>query len=97
VRAQLPTLRQYIAQDTQQNAALLLNALCTVLPGEKLLTVAGHIFQTLYEGDIMAEDAILQWYDAPVASTAAAADDVKSVKAKLTEFIDWLKTADEAD
>jgi len=45
----------------------------------------------------MSEDALLQWYEAPVASTAAAADDVKAVKAKLTEFIDWLKTADEAD
>jgi len=64
----------------------------------QLLSRAPHIIQALYEADVLDEDTILSWYDAPPESSWLVNKDVAvAVRGKALPFVTWLKEADEDD
>jgi hypothetical protein len=56
---------------------------------EEAMKVVPLILQTLYDEDILSEEAIVSWFEGTGGNPG--------VKAKAKIFVDWLKTAEEDD
>jgi len=64
----------------------------------KLLNRIPHILQALYEVDVLSEDSILTWANAPPESAWIVKKEVAvSVRKKATPFIEWLQNAEEGE
>jgi len=62
----------------------------------KLLSRIPHILQALYEADVLSEDSILSWANAPPEAAWIVKKEVAiSVRKKAEPFIQWLKNAEE--
>jgi translation initiation factor 5 len=64
----------------------------------KLLPYAPHILKTLYENDVLEENTLIAWFDAPPEASWLVNKDVAAeVRAKAKPFIEWLRSAEEED
>jgi len=62
----------------------------------KLIPRTPHILQALYEADVLSEDAILSWADAPPEAAWTVKKEIAiNVRSKATPFIEWLRNAEE--
>jgi len=62
----------------------------------KLIPRTPHILQALYEADVLSEDAILSWADAPPEAAWIVKKEIAiNVRSKATPFIEWLRNAEE--
>eukprot|EP01083_Nonionella_stella_P068792 182916_1 len=66
--------------------------------GNNLLNHAYHIFNCLYDEDILDEDEIKEWYHSKHNEyRIVSADEVNSIKQKAKPFVEWLENADNED
>ena len=65
---------------------------------KRLIAFIPHVLRALYDGDVLDEEAIVGWFDAPPeAAWLVSKETAIAVRAKAQVFVDWLKTADEDD
>jgi len=94
-----PLLKKMNANTDKNTAKIVIGAVehlvANVQP--KLIAFIPHIFQTLYETDVLDEDAIIQWAESPAESSWLVNNKelALSIRKKAKPFIDWLKTAPE--
>jgi translation initiation factor 5 len=94
--AQVKVLKRLTRE--KNGSAVLLGCLESLLgANKKLLARTPHVFQTLYEAEVLSEEAILAWAEAPAESSWVNKDVAASVRKKAGPFITWLKTAEEDD
>eukprot|EP01083_Nonionella_stella_P211221 763947_1 len=66
--------------------------------GNGLLNHAYHIFNCLYDEDILDEDEIKEWYhSAHNKYRIISPDEANQIKQKTSRFVEWLENADNED
>eukprot|EP01083_Nonionella_stella_P177685 625266_1 len=62
----------------------------------KLLKKSGILLHTLYDADVLEEEQLVKWYDsAPESSLFVDRDTGREIRESCSEFIEWLREADE--
>lgn len=64
----------------------------------KLTAAVPRILQTLYEGDVLSEEVLLNWHESPAQASKLANKDLASdIRKKANVFVEWLKNAEEEE
>jgi len=92
-----PLLQKVVVSDQSANLLLLCVEELVGVVEKKLLPRTPLILQKLYDADILEEDAILKWADAPPESSIVTRDVAIEVRKAANPFVAWLKEADEED
>lgn len=93
-------LLAHFTKKEERGATLLLNCIedLTGVTERKLLKFVSPILMSLYESDVLSEDAITTWYNSPPESSWLVSKEVaQEIRVKAKPFIDWLQTADEEE
>lgn len=82
-------LAAFVAKD-DRNAANFLEALAEHLAAQRpeLLPLAPVALEKLYDGDVLSEEQILNWFD------KAAEKATEKARESMRVFVDWLRVAD---
>jgi len=92
------SLLKQLTSDKKSTSVFLacLEELVGVIEKKKILPRIPLILQTLYETDVLSEDALLAWHTAPPESSWLVNKKVATqVRLQAKPFIDWLKSAEE--
>jgi len=89
VKARKPLLKQFIFNYADQILLLRAWERYYVRDEDALSSSILHVMKSLYETDLVEEEAFLTWAEPDASAT--------SFRHKIKPFIDWLKTADEED
>jgi len=89
LRSRFPILKEFTKNEKAQAGLLVgIEELCGVRE-QTLLKSVPHILKSLYDEDILEEEELYKWDDAPSKGTVA------QVKAAGKIFVDWLRNAEE--
>jgi hypothetical protein len=90
------TLFRLYASDSASAKILIgcVEELCGVI-APRLLPRIGLILQALHDSQVLEEDHIIAWFEAPPESSWLVNKDVATkVRAKAEPYVEWLKNAD---
>jgi len=92
-----PLLQKIVVSEQSANLLLLSIEELVGVVEKKLLPRTPIILQKLYDADILEEDPILKWADAPPETSLVTRDVAIEVRKAAKPFVDWLKEAEEDD